>query len=77
MTAQNIGFLLAKFKNQSIDQLILDKAKIKGSRVYYLSEQESWKTNLIDEINLCKKNQMEIKFDKEELEAILNLVCND
>ena len=67
-----IGFLLSKFKKQSIDQMIIDKAKIHNSRVYSLSEQESWK------ISLCKTNQLEIHFfEEEELEAILNLVCTD
>ena len=77
MTGQNVGFLLAKFKKQSLDQLILDKAKIQNSRVYFLSEEESWKINLIEEISLCKKNQLEIQFDEEDLEAILSLVCTD
>ena len=77
VTGQNVGFLLAKFKKQSLDQLILDKAKIQNSRVYSLSEEESWKINLIEEISLCKKNQLEIQFDEEDLEAILSLVCTD
>ena len=77
MTGQNVRFLLAKFKKQSLDQLILDKAKIQKSRVYFLSEEEAWKINLIEEISLCKKNQLDIQFDEEELEAILSLICTD
>ena len=72
-----IGFLLSKFKKLSLDELILDKSKIKNSRVYSLPQEEAWKISLIEEISLFKKNLLDINFDEEELEAILDIICTD
>ena len=77
VTGQNIGFLLSKFKKLSLDELILDKSKIKDSRVYSLPQEEAWKISLIEEISLYKKNLLDINFDEEELEAILDIICTD
>jgi hypothetical protein len=77
VTGQNIGFLLSKFKKLSLDELILDKSKIKNSRVYSLPQEEAWKISLIEEISLFKKNLLDINFDEEELEAILEIICTD
>ena len=77
VTGQNIGFLLSKFKKLSLDELILDKSKIKNSRVYSLPQEEAWKISLIEEISLFKKNLLDINFDEEELEAILDIICTD
>ena len=68
---------MQKFKKDSIDQLILDKQKLKNLRVYSLPEEENWKVNLIEEISLLKKNQLDIAFDPEQLETILDYVCTD
>ena len=77
VTGQNIGFLLSKFKKLSLDELILDKSQIKNSKVYSLSQEEVWKISLIEEISLSKKNLLDINFDEEELEAILDIICTD
>ena len=68
---------MQKFKKESIDQLIMDKQKLKNLRVYSLPEEENWKVNLIEEISLLKKNQLDISFDPEQLETILDYVCTD
>ena len=68
---------MQKFKKDSIDQLIMDKQKLKNLRVYSLPEEENWKVNLIEEISLLKKNQLDIAFDPEQLETILDYVCTD
>jgi hypothetical protein len=77
ITGQNLHFLMQKFKKDSIDQLIMDKQKLKNLRVYSLPEEENWKVNLIEEISLLKKNQLDIAFDPEQLETILDYVCTD
>ena len=68
---------MQKFKKDSIDQLILDKQELKNLRVYSLPEEENWKVNLIEEISLLKKNQLDIAFDPDQLETILDYVCTD
>ena len=68
---------MQKFKKDSIDQLIMDKQKLKNLRVYSLPEEENWKVNLIEEISLLKKNQLDIAFDPKQLETILDYVCTD
>ena len=66
---------MQKFKKTSIDQLILDKQELKSLRVYSLPDEEKWKVKLIEEISLLKKNQLDIEFDTEQLETILDYVC--
>ena len=77
ITGQNLHFLMQKFNKVNIDQLILDKQKLKNLWVNSLPEEENWKVNLIEEISLLKKNQLDIEFDPEQLETILDYVCTD
>ena len=77
VTGQNIGFLLSKSKKLNIEELTLDKSKITNSRVYSRPQEEAGKISLIKEISLYKKNLLDINFDEEELEAILDIICTD
>ena len=44
-------------------------------KVYALSPDENWKVKLITEIDLQKKNHLEINFDQEDLSFILDFIC--
>ena len=74
-TGQNLSFLLKKYQKLSIQKLILEKYEIKKTRVYPLQRQENWKINIIEEISLIKTNLLEIDFNHDDLEMILNFIC--
>ena len=75
MTGQNLRFLLEKHRKLSLADLVADKVAIKKSRVYPLPDEEVWKTNLMEDICLLKKDQLEIAFDLEDLDDILQHIC--
>ena len=52
LTGQNLNYLLQKYNKDSIADLMLDKNTLKKARVYQLSENEHWKTNIIEELSL-------------------------
>jgi hypothetical protein len=53
----------------------LEKYEIKKTRVYPLQRQGNWKINIIEEISLTKNNLLEIDFNHDDLEMILNFIC--
>ena len=75
LTGQNLRFLLQKHGKLSLADLIADRVVIKKSRVYPLPDEEVWKTKIIEDICLLKKDQLEIAFDLENLEDILQHIC--
>ena len=48
---------------------------IKNTRVYNLPEDETWKVGLIEELSLIKKNHLDISFENDDLEEILEVIC--
>ena len=66
-----------KFDIQNIHQLFIMKPKLRAMRVYDLPGEENWKVKLIEEICLIRKNHLEIEFDQENLNQILDFVCCD
>ena len=50
---------------------------IKKSRVHPLSETEEWKLNIIEELSLVNKGQLNIddEFDEDMLEEIIYFIC--
>ena len=77
VTGRNLFYLFKKFDIQTIHQLFNVKAKLKDMRVYDLPDEEKWKIKLIAEICLIRKNHLEIEFDQEHLNQILDLICCD
>ena len=75
VTGRNMNFLLQKYSKISQDELFADKMKIKNSRVYTLSLEEKWKILMIEEIGLLRKNHLEMEFDKDDLDDILEYIC--
>ena len=67
LTGQNIQYLLSK--------LLAEKQIIKSTRVYPMTDDASWKLKLMEEICLIKKGHLEIDFDSEDLENILDYIC--
>ena len=57
--------------------LIYVRLAIREARVYNLSDDETWKIQLIKEISLVKKEHLEIAFDDEDFEEILMCICTD
>ena len=75
VTGQNVGYLLGKFNKSSLKSLVNSKNEIKTKAVYHLPEHEKWKVNLISEISLVKKEHLDLNFDDEDLEEILEYIC--
>ena len=75
LTGQNLRFLLQKHGKLSLADLIADRVVIKKSRVYPLSDEEVWKSKLMEDICLLKKDQLEFAFDLENLDDILQHIC--
>ena len=76
-TGQNLEFLLKKYKKLTAKELILSKKQVKSAPVYPISSQENWKVNLAEEISLIKAGLMDIDFDIEDLEEILEHICTE
>ena len=66
-----------RFNAQSLDQLYSYKSELTSLKVYQLPEQENWKVKLIAEIALVKKNMLELEFEQEHLDLMLDFVCTD
>ena len=75
VTGQNVNYLLKKYNKSDIQSLLMDKNKIKKSRVYSLPVEDSWKINIIEELSLVKKSHLELDFDEKNLEEILEYIC--
>ena len=75
LTGQNIKYLCKKYNKRTLQFLIDDKDSIKSSKVYLISPDNSWKVNIIEEISLVKKELLEVDFDEDELEIILDYIC--
>ena len=54
----------------------MDKSRIKKTRVSPISESETWKLNIIQEVSLVLKEQLQSECDEPYLD-ILNSVCTD
>ena len=55
--------------------MVLGKEGLKKTRVYNLPSCEKWKLSLIEELALSKKNLLDIDFDEEHLQDLLDYVC--
>ena len=75
LTGQNLAYLLQKYKKPSFPALTADKRIIKKERIYPFLKEETWKLNLMEEISLLKKSHLEIDFNFDDLEEILEYVC--
>ena len=74
-TGQNISFLLKKHDKNTIKELINDKNYLKKAKVNPIEENENWKLKLIEDIILLKKVHVELEFDENDLDEILDYVC--
>ena len=75
VTGQNLKFLLLKYSKQDMTALFCEKDVIKSSRVNILQENELWKVNLMEDFSLVKKNLLELPFEIENLDEILDDIC--
>ena len=71
VTGNNIGYLLGKFSKSSLKSLVNCRNEIKNKAVYHLPENEKWKVKLISEISLVKEEHLDLSFNEEDLEEIL------
>ena len=75
LTGQNIQFLCLKYNKLTLPSLLADKNSIKFTKVNPITPGKSWRLNLIEEISLLKKDHLELEFDQEHLDTILNYIC--
>ena len=74
-TGQNINYLLQKYSNQTLTELVNDRNIVKKTIVTPISENESWKLKIIEEVSLVRKGQLEADFDDLMLDEILDYIC--
>ena len=74
-TGQNINYLLQKYSKQTLTELVNDRNIIKKTIVTPISETESWKLKIIEEVSLVRKGQLEADFDDIMLDEILDYIC--
>ena len=75
VTGENLHFLLSKYSKPCLSALVTDKHIIKKARVSTLPAEESWKISIIEEISLAKKSHLNLNFDEENLDEILEYIC--
>ena len=75
VTGQNMKFLLSKYSKHSMAALFSEKDVIKNARVYTLQENDLWKVNLMQDFSLVKKNLLDLPFEIDNLDEILEEVC--
>jgi hypothetical protein len=75
LTGQNLQYLLLKYKKLTLSSLLADKQSIKSATVYPMTDDKSWKLELMEEICLIRKGHLEIEFESENLENILDYIC--
>ena len=68
---------MTKHKVDSLVDLVTEKDSLKKQRVYPLPEEESWKITLMKEIALAKMGQLDLEFDENNLDKILEAICTD
>ena len=76
-TGNNIKYLMTTHEKFSMADLIGEKQVLRKKRIYTLPEAEEWKVKLIKEIALIKKEYLEVEFDEQDLDDILELLCQD
>ena len=66
---------MEKHNKLSLLDLIKEKQSLKKLRVHSLPADEFWKIGFIKEIALIKKDHLEVHFDDNCLEEILEVLC--
>ena len=74
-TGQNINYLLQKNSKQTLTELVNDRNIVKKTILTPISETESWKLKIIEEVSLVRKGQLEVDFDDLMLDEILDYIC--
>ena len=78
-TGQNIKYFLQKYSVENFTNLRTEQNIIKKARVYPVSETEEWKLNLIEELSLVSRGQLDLDedFDENMLEEIKGYICTE
>ena len=74
-TGQNINYLLQKYSKQTLTELVNDRNIVKKTIVTPISETESWKLKIIEEVSLVRKGKLEADFNDLMLDEILDYIC--
>ena len=77
LTGQNLAHILQKYGKSSVKELTMNKQSIKTAQVYPLQNDEVWKTDLIKEITVIKIGLLDIEFDLDNLNEILEHICTE
>ena len=72
-TGQNLDHLQLKYNKKSIGDLL--RFSLRDRQVYPLEAEELWKVRMIEEVSLIKKDLLEIDFEEQFLDDILQDLC--
>ena len=74
-TGNNISYLLEKHSVEHVRNRSGSKLMIQNQQRSPLNKDELWKIRIIQDVAPSKKNIIELEFDENDLEAILENVC--
>ena len=74
-TGQNIRTLLNLYDIEDLTSLLKQGQTIKKMRVNPLEDDEDWKVNILEELCLAQNGLIELDFNTDEIEMIIDLVA--
>ena len=74
-TGQNIRTLLNLYDIEDLTSLLKQGQTIKKMRVNPLEDDEDWKVNILEELCLAQNGLIELNFNTDEIEMIIDLVA--
>ena len=77
VTGQNIFYLKKKLQCNTLALLWDAKLTIRRTKVYSLTNDQQWKIEVLKELGRAKNGLVEIDFDENHLNLILDHVCLD
>ena len=74
-TGQNIRTLLNLYDMEDLTSLLKQGQTIKKMRVNPLEDDEEWKVNILEELCLAQNGLIELNFNTDEIEMIIDMVA--
>ena len=74
-TGQNIRTLLNLYDIEDLTSLLKQGQTIKKMRVNPLEDDEDWKVNILEELCLAQNGLIELDFNTDEIEMIIDMVA--
>ena len=74
-TGQNIRMLLNLYDIEDLTSLLKQGQTIKKMRVNPLEDGDDWKINILEELCLAQKGLIELDFNSDEIQMIIDVIA--